>query len=538
MKTRILHIALWLLALAPAAKAQTDDTSVVNALRTEGNYSVFARLVEACGLTERLSLIRDEAYEEAYLTGRISDIPDIRSEGFRTGTIPEHRYYGFTIFAETDALWSQLLGKAASAITPADVQSYLIQQGISEGNTNDQYSSEDNTLYQFVTYHILPQKLAKDKLVIHYNELGYYTVGTEPRLTIAVEEIYTTLGRPRLLKAFESAESEGICLNRFPVLRNGRGQFAPGKENINDYHESGDFQPLRGKSLTDTENEGILVGDPVAAHNGYVYPLPQVLACTENVCRQLQNQRMRFDVGVLLPEMANNDMRRPMTNFAIGHARDKGFPTSRDYPYFDNLYIGDNSNFYYLSGLGSNWMDYEGDEFMGAGRFDITLKLPPVPADGTYELRIAMQSASNSRTIVQMSLGADPENLPFVHTVDMRQAGTTLRTPSGNFQKSIGWEEDTNDPVYNRSVDIRLHERGYMKGANSYSYQSGSSVSLRSSEMCLRGVLWEGMVKAGQQLYLRFENALESDDKQFFFDYIEWCPKEVYDNPETPEDIW
>ena len=135
MKTRILHIAIWLLVLAPAAKAQTDDSSVVNALRTEGNYSVFARLVEACGLTERLSLIRDEAYEEAYLSGRVRDISNIETEGPQTGTIPEHRYYGFTIFAETDALWSQLLGKAASAITPADVQSYLVQQGISEGNT-------------------------------------------------------------------------------------------------------------------------------------------------------------------------------------------------------------------------------------------------------------------------------------------------------------------------------------------------------------------------------------------------------------------
>jgi hypothetical protein len=23
-----------------------------------------------------------------------------------------------------------------------------------------------------------------------------------------------------------------------------------------------------------------------------------------------------------------------------------------------------------------------------------------------------------------------------------------------------------------------------------------------------------------------------------FMDFIEFCPKEVYDNPQTPEDIW
>ena len=29
-----------------------------------------------------------------------------------------------------------------------------------------------------------------------------------------------------------------------------------------------------------------------------------------------------------------------------------------------------------------------------------------------------------------------------------------------------------------------------------------------------------------------------SDAKEFYMDYIELCPKEVFDNPETPEDIW
>lgn len=537
MKARILHIALWLMALAPAAWAQNDLTTVVEVLKGSADYSVFARLVEACGLNTQLSMIRDEAYEEAYMTGRVSDIQNLATEGAGSGTIPEHRFYGFTLFAETDALWSQLLGKAASAITPADVQSYLVQKGIAEGNTNDQYTSTDNALYQFLTYHILPQRLSPDKLVVHYGELGYNWASSK-QYTIAVEEIYTTLGRPRLLKAFESLESEGIYLNRFPVLRNGRGQFAPGAENINDYHESGLFKPLRGTSLTATENEGIKVGEPIIALNGYIYPIPQVLACTPNVCAQLQTQRLRFDLGVLLPEMANNDMRRPMKAFTHGHARNKGFPCSDNYSYFDNLYISRETQFYYLSGLACNWMDYEGDEFMACGRFDITLKLPPVPADGTYELRIGMQSASSMRALAYLSLGSDPENLPFVSTVDMRQSGTSLHTSFGNIDQGIGWEADMGDPVLDRFTDLRLHEREYMKGPNNYSATPGSTTSFRTNEMTLRRILWTGKVEAGKQLYLRIENAQDSENKQFFLDYIEWCPKEVYDNPETPEDIW
>ena len=28
------------------------------------------------------------------------------------------------------------------------------------------------------------------------------------------------------------------------------------------------------------------------------------------------------------------------------------------------------------------------------------------------------------------------------------------------------------------------------------------------------------------------------DKKELYMDYMEWCPKEVYDNPSNPEDVW
>ena len=38
--------------------------------------------------------------------------------------------------------------------------------------------------------------------------------------------------------------------------------------------------------------------------------------------------------------------------------------------------------------------------------------------------------------------------------------------------------------------------------------------------------------------YIKFKSVLDSDRKELYLDTIELCPKEVYDNPETPEDIW
>ena len=34
------------------------------------------------------------------------------------------------------------------------------------------------------------------------------------------------------------------------------------------------------------------------------------------------------------------------------------------------------------------------------------------------------------------------------------------------------------------------------------------------------------------------KGVLDDQTREFYMDFLEFCPKEVYDNPETPEDIW
>ena len=38
--------------------------------------------------------------------------------------------------------------------------------------------------------------------------------------------------------------------------------------------------------------------------------------------------------------------------------------------------------------------------------------------------------------------------------------------------------------------------------------------------------------------YIKLKSVLESNRKEFYMDFLEYCAKEVYDNPEVPEDIW
>jgi len=509
-------------------------------------YRVMAMLICACGdsLLNTLELKRDVKWDQLLETGEITNIQDLGSEGSGNGYIPDSRKYGFTIFAETDDVWEAILNKAADEITVQDVKQYLENAGLFPGaDTSDDYTLEDNIINLFTTYHILPERLTRDKLVIHYNELGY-SWKTSRSYTVATEEFYTTMGKRRLMKLYESFESKGIYINRFPVLRNGRGKYAPEELDVNDYHESGTFKSPLGTMAFDNENEGIRVEESDTSAtvenmmNGIIYPIKNLLVYSENVAAQLKNQRIRFDLASVFPEMMNNDHRGRRTAYSTGHARNRGFPTN--YQYFSNCEIKEGTRFFYLNGLDQNWYNWQGDEFNIVGQYEFTITLPPVPADGQYELRLAVQCNSSVRSMCQVYWGPDKNYLPAAGIpLDMRLGGDGRHLTSGVAEdNTVGWELDSGDPGTDDETDKKMRNNGFMKGPQHYSAVPGTMDAVRKSPLKLRRIMVSDRMEANKTYYLKFKNVLQSTEKQFYIDYIEYCAKEVYDNPQEGEDIW
>ena len=230
--------------------------------RKEG-FHVAALMVEAAGLMDTLSKVRDDVYEKLYQEGRIPDYTSQYGYTYDTNACaPEHRYYGFSFFAETDEFWSNAIGKPALEITLDDVMEYLEGQGVYPDATRDKnYTQENNLLNRFITYHIIPARLTPDRLIYHYNEMGYnHTTGN---LGVAMSEFYVTLGKRRLLKIYESRESNGVYLNRFPNLDNRRH---------GTYHELS----------CDPDKEGVFVGETNREgenniRNAIIYPINKLL---------------------------------------------------------------------------------------------------------------------------------------------------------------------------------------------------------------------------------------------------------------------
>lgn len=536
-----------------AVIAPSNDTmfDILRRWIEDGNsgYTVTAKLLLACGLGDTLKAYRDETWEHLYLTGVVEDLPSHNTFG-QVGSLPAHRKFGFTVFAETDDVWRELFPNVEDIkdITPEMVRDYLeTTQWFPDADKakRKNFEDEDNILNQFVTYHVLPERISRNCLVVHFREKGYDYLNPTMAFTIPISDFYTTMGKPRLLKVYESRESNGIYLNRFPVLRNGRGKFslenAPDDRNRNDYHESGEFKPIFGIAVDADENQGIAVLTASEAGvsnesflNGLFYPIRKLLVCTENVRRQMKNQRIRIDAATLFPEMMSNDLRGIKSFYTEGSNNCRAFPVN--YQYLANVEMKAGTQFYYLPGFQRNWCNNEGDEFNVIGRYEFTMKLPPVPEEGHYELRFGVATGTQWRGMCQVYWGTDKNNLPARGIpMDLRMGGQYRRLVGLTQPSIVGWEEDTDDEEYNDEVTKKMRNIGFMKGPESW---TDGTVSVRQREYVTRRILISEDMKPNTDYYIKFKSVLDDKLKEFFMDYIEYCAKEVYDNPNESEDIW
>ncbi|MCR5851567.1 MAG: fasciclin domain-containing protein [Bacteroidaceae bacterium] len=482
------------------------------------------RVIQACGLLDTLRAVRDEKYEELYQQGQIPDLVGMVAAGFAEGEIgyaPKHRLYGFTIFAEPDDFWR------SEGIDPQDpdlfkklIQWILDNHQYSEDDrftTDENYASEDNLLYQWITYHILPMRIPKGKLVFHINEYGY-NLNKPYTYSIPVYEFYTTMGKRRLFKLIESGASNGVYINRFPITDNGRR--GTGEEIGCD--------PDKVGSLVDTESPLTILSDMV---NCCVYPIDAPISYNDATRDNFQKNRIRFDGMSLFPEAMNNDMR-------LKKASDERYKhvfipnTQKTYNYFENMQQNADMLFVYYNAWNDDWCNLHRDEMKAVGRFEVMFKLPPVPRRGTYEVRYKVL-ANSKRGVAQIYFGSDPDKLPVAGipldlTMDCRNDITA---------RLVGWERDTDDDDYDAEVDKKMRNNGYMKGPKSINSADGTERDYNDREN-IRHIFVRQTLDPNETYYIKLKSVLDAEKKEFYMDFIEYCAKEIYDNPEKPEDIW
>lgn len=479
------------------------------------NLKIFSYLLKQTGWAGKLTQYRDEDYEQNH---------PIMGTDFNNNAYPypEHRYIGYTAFVETDSIFEAKWGVP----TPI-VENGILQNGpeilaviadkakeVYTDATSDDLTSEQNAVNQFVSYHLLPERLTLDKLVVHHAEMGY-AYSNPSNLSIDCFEYYETMctAHRRLVKLTEGKQTDGKRINRHCKYKT--------DVSAGDFYEE-----------YDVDRPGIRIMESNSGYNsnalnGFYYAIDDILLYDQDVPNVVLNERLRWDVTSLLPELMTNGYRLMQTNQSLP------MPAG----YFSTMTTTEACKYWYVPYYSATVDNYQGDEHNVRGQYDMTLRLPPVPYYGTYEIRIAAPT-NTSFGMAQLYLGTNPDNLqPIGLPLDLRQ---NYANPN------IGWEQDTEDWDHNIENDKVMRNHGYMKppyhdgiknSGGTIITESMRNTTRYAGNLRIRKIVYQGTLSPDDVWYIRVKSVLENTNLSFLWDYIEYAPKWVYSSPE-PEDIW
>ena len=451
-------------------------------IEEDSTLTLFSEALRLTGMADSLTRYIDETYscgDDSVYTGTMERCTSGSADYTRTFWVGK-RYFKYTAFVEPDSVFHRSgiyniddLKAYAKSVYDA---TYPEDAGLYDDNPKDRR----NPLNRFISYHLL-NRIGQYNSWVPSGTIRERCLDTK---LIDPEEYYETMC-PGTIMRF-AGPSDGLFINRRGVQnRAERGVFIKGVKVLSP-SESGE---------TDQN-----------ALNGVYHYLDDILAYTPEVRDIVLNRRIRIDATVLSPDFMNCNGRG-----RYGEDILTGFKNQyiTDWKVSPETYVGVHSDVGY-------WNSYCANAVCISGVFDVAFKLPPVPS-GTYEIRLGY-TVGEERGVIQVYLNNEPCGIP----VDLRVYG-----PDPN----IGWTEDTDDPEENTANDKAMHNRGYMKGMDSYRPWDADH-PLRGNNWNLRRVLTTQYLTPEQTYYLRFRQVLDDPDRYWSFDYIELCPKSIYGSPQ------
>lgn len=483
----------------------TSTNTVPTQLEQYPYFSIFTEALRVTGLADSLQLYKDwkgnDRETEYEWDGELVDHFD---EGVLTGR-PLSRYYGYSVFVETDSTFVQ------SGIETYDKLVEACKLWYPEA-TDEDPTSPNNALNKFVSYHIVPRKVTYDNLTF-----------TNKKLDVDFENHWVPYTDRH--EYYETQDNHLIKVTTPRSVNN------TDTRRIINYAKNGANLP------TMEDHVNILVCDPndvkatypdfnQIALNGIIHVIDKVLIYNEEeMTGNILNCIMRFDISALVPELVTNDIRWTkngdagapgqsgnVNTYCLCNETDNYMEHSRHFKQ-----IAKESRLYYLCPTGS-WINYQGDEFIATGKFDIAYKLPPVP-EGTYEIRVGY-SQSSLRGIVQFYVDDIITGIP----IDLIKTGA---------DPIVGWEDDESTEDNGVTNDKEMKNRGYLKGPSSYKWEGTTA---REDVTSLRKVLVTKFLSADTDHWLRLKNVTPHDNgyRQIMHDYVEIVPVGYVRSEEIP----
>jgi hypothetical protein len=495
---------------------EKSNSYITDLMRENPKISTFYNALKATGVINDVMLVEDENYnpkdhEPYYMTSGDAESDKRRYDA------PDTKKYGYTFFIEPDELLESKYGIKKGDLRAlydlaCEIYDQVYPQDVNApGHSFENLTDSVNPLHRFVQYHIL------NMIAAGADDLTPQEIPNKPPFDGAIG-IDETLVNPcdwhYTLLPHTMIKVDKVTVSKY------LGGCKKGQRYINRrYDAKYNFIGQRIEPNDDEyDHDGI---------NGHYFYVDDIVAFTKNVQDIIHNVRIRMDFNTVFPEFITNGLRILGDPFQQRSTEDK---------YGRNWYFPDG----YLDGVTStnckltwrrpiSWADiYMWDEFNLTGNYDITFRLPPVPFDGEWQVRLGY-TQQNSRGVAQIYIDNIPQGIPLDMTIKLDDDYYIGEDFIDNIDDYDNMAPEEKAEYYKslKNLGVYPHPRSLFcdnGGQGSKAYNITYNIGIRR-------IISQSYLDSTKDHYMRIRVA--SDGKQgnnneFALDFLELVPKSVY----------
>ena len=500
---------------------ENSNSSIADIIKDNKKISMFYEGLVATGLKDSLITIKDESYN-----GKIQS-PYYYTSDFwhEIALAPDEKKYGYTVFVEPDSLLNLKLAERGISTSAGNIKALYdlacqLYDPVFKNDPDyqaaygfDKITQRYNPLNMYIAYHILTRD------VIGWNKLT--PLELHQGIVDGAIGIKTDVMNPN--DWYETLLPHTMMKLEQLTVRQYVGSGILGQRYVNRRVDS-KYNVEGARVLPTVENE--YTQD---APNGRYFYVTDLVAFDSDTQNKVMNDRIRMDFSTVFPEVMTMNIRLngdPTKDDESGRA-DQTFKNGKNYyfpkGYLDHVTMKGNGTLVYRRPHWNFW-SYEGDEFNLFGDYDFEFRLPPVPYEGEYQIRLGF-CALPTRGVAQVYFDNKPQGIP----VDMRKF---LNDESilGNKFSTKTWSKMTDDE---KAEDQKmLKNLGYYRGAYGGYHSGGSSINeFVDNYRTYRLVLCQVHINPKKDHFLRIRctsSAKLGNNNEFMMDYLEIVPKSVY----------
>lgn len=511
-----------------SAVLENSNSSIADILTANDKISMFVEALKATGLQDSLYKVKDTSYDpDKY--GYYTYTSDFWHE---IACPPADKKYGYTVFVEKDSLLKAKLSAYGISTANGNLQAlydlacklydpvYGTDADYQADKGMDKITKRMNPLNMFIAYHILTRD------VIGWNKLTPLEYSwTKPTANTAIgikvdlmdpTDWYETM-LPHTMMKLDQATIGGKTKQGSDYGQ----RFINRRQDSYSRYKDNDL--IRGAKVLPTVEDQYTQDAP----NGRYFYIDDIIAFDETTQMKVFNDRIRMDFSTIFPQVMTENIRlngdpakddnSAKADQTFANGKNYWFPTG----YLDHVTM--RGGYLVYRRPHRNFWSYEGDEWNLFGDYDISFRLPPVPYEGEYQIRLGF-CALKTRGVAQVYFDNRPQGIPL----DMRKFlddETILGSKFTTDWAKLSSEEKAEDQKMLRNL-------GRYRGAYGGYHTDGNAINeFVNNPRTHRIVLCTVHIDPKSDHYLRIRCTSTSklgNNNEFMLDYLEIVPKSIY----------